>query len=296
MEHIKETITKIVGKKIQAIELVRQSREMGKQELAYNGRPFVLCGLPLRRPPKSQLVHERRNGDLFLEVVADPRYGLPFGQDRLIPILVSSIALKQGSPVVRFRSGAEILRTFGLPNSGKAYKRLLESFMRVMQSRISFGRKGRRLDIAHYEYFERMQLWNVKDDPNQPALDEQFDTVIHLSPKFWKDLQEHPIPLDMNIIRELSSAPGILDLYMWLTWRCGKTGESVQIPLFGEYGIAHQLGMADQAPRTLRQTLKRWLARIKVYWPDVPAELSKDGDHLTVKFGLNVLPKPGTIL
>ena len=59
---------------------------------------------------------------------------------------------------------------------------------------------------------------------------------------------------------------------MWLTWRCGKAGEPVEIPLFGEYGIAHQLGMADQAPRTLRQTLKRWLARIKVYWPDVPAE------------------------
>ena len=211
MEHIKETITKIAGKKIQAIELVRQSREVGKQELAYNGRPFVLCGLPLRRPPKSQLIHERRNGELFLEVVADPRYGLPFGQDRLIPILVSLDRLKAGKPCgpVPIRRGDPCEHSVS-QTAVRHTKDCSESFMRVMQSRISFGRKGRRLDIAHYEYFERMQLWNVKDDPNQPALDEQFDTVIHLSPKFLEGLEVHPIPLDMNVIRELSSAPGIL--------------------------------------------------------------------------------------
>ena len=109
--------------------------------------------------------------------------------------------------------------------------------MRVMQSRISFGRKGRRLDIAHYEYFERMQLWNVKDDPNQPALDEQFDTVIHLSPKFWKDLQEHPIPLDMNVIRELSAAPGILDLVHVADLALRQDRTSLwRSRFFGEYG------------------------------------------------------------
>ena len=81
---------------------------------------------------------------------------------------------------------------------------------------------------------------------------------------------------------------------MWLTWRCKKTGDPAYVPLFGEYGLANQLGMADQAPRTLRQTIKRWLTKIKAHWPDVPAELSENGDCLIVKHGLNVLPRLDT--
>ena len=57
--------------------MVREQRENGKQVIAYHARPFVLCGLPLRRPPAGQLVHRRQNGKFFLEVVAHPRFGLP---------------------------------------------------------------------------------------------------------------------------------------------------------------------------------------------------------------------------
>ena len=65
---------------------MREQREHGKQDLAFNARPFVLCGLPLRRPPSDQLTYLRRNGKFFLQLVAHPQYGMPYGQDRLIPI------------------------------------------------------------------------------------------------------------------------------------------------------------------------------------------------------------------
>ena len=74
------SITRQRLKQLDAIQLVREQRETGKQELAYHARPFVLCGLPLRRPPAGELVHRRQNGKFFLEVVAHPRYGLPFGR------------------------------------------------------------------------------------------------------------------------------------------------------------------------------------------------------------------------
>ncbi|HTG57949.1 MAG TPA: hypothetical protein VMG63_00840 [Terriglobia bacterium] len=38
-------ITKRTLKHLGAIQLVREQRETGKQELAYNARPFVLCGI-----------------------------------------------------------------------------------------------------------------------------------------------------------------------------------------------------------------------------------------------------------
>jgi hypothetical protein len=43
------SITKLRLKQLDAIQLVREQLESGKQELAYHAPPFVLCGLPLLR-------------------------------------------------------------------------------------------------------------------------------------------------------------------------------------------------------------------------------------------------------
>jgi len=44
--------------------------------LASPPRPFVLCGLPVRRPPSSDLVYERRNGFFTLQITGHPDFGL----------------------------------------------------------------------------------------------------------------------------------------------------------------------------------------------------------------------------
>jgi hypothetical protein len=60
---------------LHSITLVREQREKGRQEIGYHARPFVLCGIPLRRPPATELVHRRQNGKFFLEIVAHPHMG-----------------------------------------------------------------------------------------------------------------------------------------------------------------------------------------------------------------------------
>jgi hypothetical protein len=87
-----------------AVQLVRDKRERRTQEIGYNARPFVLCGLLLRQPPKDQLIYTRRNGNFLLEITAHPRFGLPYGQDQLIPIWLATLAIRQKSPTLRFDS------------------------------------------------------------------------------------------------------------------------------------------------------------------------------------------------
>jgi hypothetical protein len=70
-------ITKRRLKQLNLIQLIREQREQRKQELAFNARPFVLCGLPLRPVPKTQMLFNRRNGRFFLQIVAHPEFGLP---------------------------------------------------------------------------------------------------------------------------------------------------------------------------------------------------------------------------
>jgi hypothetical protein len=72
-------------RRAEAIQLVRLKRESCTQNLGFASRPFVLCGLPVKRPPKGVLLHERRNGQFLLQVTGHPTYGVPGGQDRLVP-------------------------------------------------------------------------------------------------------------------------------------------------------------------------------------------------------------------
>jgi len=112
-------ITKRRLKQLEAVQLIRQQRHKRTQDLAFHTRPFVLCGLPLRTLPKGQLLYTRRNGKFFLQITGHPQFGLPFGQDRLIPIWVATLALRQRSRTVRFNTAAEMLDFFRLFKDGK---------------------------------------------------------------------------------------------------------------------------------------------------------------------------------
>jgi len=118
-------------------------REQGAQTLAFSSRPFVLCGLPVRRLPKNQLLYERRNGRFVFQITGHPDFGVPFGQDRLVPIFLATLAVQQKNQVIRFRTAAEMLETFGMHTGGKEYLRLVEAFERVFGATIFFGTDAR---------------------------------------------------------------------------------------------------------------------------------------------------------
>jgi hypothetical protein len=52
---------------------------------------------------------------------------LPFGEDRIVPIFLATMAVRQRSQTIRFRTAAEMLDTFGMHKGGKEYRRLIGS-------------------------------------------------------------------------------------------------------------------------------------------------------------------------
>jgi hypothetical protein len=285
-------------RRIESIELVRQRREYGKQELAFNARPFVLCGLPIRRLPDGIYRYIRRNGRFRLEVTGDPEHGIPFGQDRLIPIWFATLAVRQKSRMVYFRSAAEILEEFDLPKDGPHYRRLVDGFKRVFKSTIYFGTEeslGRNKvwDSQRFHFFDRLRIWcsgSAAEDLVETTPDRN---VVSLSEAFWREIQAHPIPVDIRIIRELTNIPGCLDLYMWLCWRCHQARRTESIPLFGAFGLASQLGVTEYSrDRNFRKRLNEWLRLVHLYWPGCPAHLAPDGLALCVSKANGITPAP----
>jgi len=102
------------------IEQIRLKREQADQNLCFSSRPFVLCGLPVRRLPADQLLYERRNGQFVLHITGHPHYGVPFGQDRIVPIFLATMAVRQKSQTIRFHTASDMLETFGMHKGGKS--------------------------------------------------------------------------------------------------------------------------------------------------------------------------------
>jgi len=262
-------ITKRRLKQLEAIALIREQRNKGKQQLAYNARPFALCGIPLRRPRQQQLAYLRRNGKFFLEITGHPRFGLPYGQDRLIPIWIATLALQQRSRFVRFPSAAQMLEFFHLSKDGRHYRRIVEGFKRVFAATIFFGTEdnpegSQVTDCARFNFFEAMHLWFSAVGSEEPAA-HCAENSITLSEAFYEEISQHRIPVEREVVAALANAPGALDFYIWLVWKSWSVrGRATRIPLVGSCGLTDQLGNAQYAvERTFRLTISRWLRTVQ---------------------------------
>lgn len=274
----------------EGISLVRAKREEGNQVLAFTSRPFVMCGLPVRKPPKEQLLFERRNGGFLLQVTGHPEFGLPYGQDRLVPIFLATLAIRQKSQTVRFRSGAEMLDTFGMCKGGKEYRRLVEAFERIFGATIFFGSdrmKGtaKVVQRSRFNFLREARIWYGRDS-DQSVLSEEFENTVMLSDDFYNEIVAHPIPTDLEAVKVLSGAPAVLDLFMWLSYRSHIARQEERIPIFGQYGLVQQLGSAEYSrPRRFRVKLEQWLDTIRTLWPECTARISSDGETLLIRSG-----------
>jgi hypothetical protein len=192
--------------------------------------------------------------------------GIPFGQDRLVPIWVATLAVRQKSRVVHFATAAQMLDFFRLPKDGRHYRRIVQGFQRIFAATIFFGTgdqpEGNRvIDWQRFHFFDRMQLWfNSRDHLENPP-DGDLENTIILSKAFYKEIDAHRVPVEREVIAALANAPGILDFYLWLVWKSWTlNGKPPYISLLGPNRLDCQLGAKEySAERRFRQTLLSWV-------------------------------------
>ena len=209
-------------------------------------------------PAPGCLLHERRNGQFVLQVTGHPSYGLPWGQDRLVPIFLATLAIRQQTPRITFDSAAEMLDTFGMQQGGSQYRRLVAAFQRIFGATIFFGTDTQReraavVHRARFNFMSEARIWYSRD-PDQRLLPGDCQNMIVLSDEFYREILSHPIPTDLEAAKALSSSPAALDLFMWLSYRCftarGKGARSAIRRLrAGEPTRQHRLCPASEVPR-----------------------------------------------
>ena len=188
-----------------------------------------------------------------------------------------------------------MLDIFGMHKGGKEYRRLVGAFERIFGATIFFGTdiqmpKARVVHLARFAFLSEAQIWYNRS-PDQTVPSGHYENVVVLSEEFYREVLAHPIPTDLEAIKVLSGAPAVLDLFMWLCYRCYTSKGQESIPLFGNYGLASQLGSVEYSrPRRFRAMLDHWLEVVRALWPECPAQITPDGQAVKIDHATPVVP------
>jgi hypothetical protein len=100
--------------------------------------------------------------------------------------------------------------------------------------------------------------------------------------------------MDLEAARALSSSSSAQNLFTWLSYRCFVAKGEERVPLFGDWGLASQLGnTAYIRPRKFREKVEQWLDLFRTLWPECPGRISSDGSALIVAPASAILPGGG---
>ena len=287
-------------------------------QLGFMTRALVCATMPYK-DPKSK-VFERKNGDMTLTILAPN--GVPFGKyPRLfLSYLVTEAVAKRSNVVQLGDSLAQFMRnTLNVSSTGgkagtstlvsEQMRRLFTSMVSVQQMSKADGRgfsfenitlvqrgsisneDAKRVDAmaadAHgKESGEAGQLWLESRQGT-------WNSSIELTPQFFQECLETPVPIDMRAYRVLSDAPMAMDIYAWLTYRASYVKKATRaipwVSLQAQFGSG--LPFTDQGLRDFKKAFKRNLDVVRVVYPGINVDESSNANGLILQPSSTHIPK-----
>ena len=254
----------------QVDRLVRASET--DPDLGFMARLLVLCSLP-RSNPGNRLQYKRVNGPFTLYMTASGGNKLPFGNlPRLILAWVCSEAVRTQSRVlVLGKSLSDFMRKLDVySSSGEKHTRLRNQMKRLFGCTVSLIYEDEHgearvssLVADHAEFW-----WNERKPDECPL----WESKIELGEKFFNEIINHPVPLDMNTLTALKRSSLGLDLYLWLVYRTFPLRAPLRLTwrlLYSPFG-AHPAKASDKETiQNFRRKVLRELKKIKLAWPEL---------------------------
>ena len=238
----------------------------------FMARLMALCCLP-RANPGNRHQYKRVNGPFKLIMVAGADNKLPFGNlPRLLLAWVCTEAVRtQSRELVLGKSLSKFMRELGVYNSGGSPQtRLRNQMNRLFGCTVSLIYEGNSgFARVTSPVADKHEFWWNERKPDEPSL---WDSKIELGEKFFNEIINHPVPLDMNTLKALKRCSLGLDLYLWLTYRTFTLKRPVRITwrqLYRQFDANPTKTPDKQRIKFFRRKVLRELKKIKIAWPDV---------------------------
>jgi hypothetical protein len=201
-------------------------------------------------------------------------------QDSLLPIFLATLAVQHKNRTIRFRTAAEMLESFGMHASAKEYRRLVGAFERVFGTTIYFGTNtlfGRATMVqrCRFNFMREAQILVQSGTPSSanPLLGVREHHV--LSDEFYQELIANRLP---NV---LAASSAVLDLFMWLSYRCFTARGPSRYRYSGDFAPARQISIKDYSGASrFPGMVEQWLGTIRDSGPNArPGSRQTGSDH-----------------
>ncbi|MDU7788929.1 MAG: replication protein RepA [Corynebacterium sp.] len=290
--------------KLEAVkELARKQEHDAAQELlqaqdvGYTSKLFVQALFPYRKAENNERVVETAQG--IISVYS--RRGLPYGKyPRLIMAYIITRAVENAGRLKEGKIDEQEARRIPLGHSMNHFhkaigvlgrgtggatgnlKNIREQILRIAGSTITVeSDDGVHAQGSNTQILDGWNLWFDPRDPNQGSF---MESELVLTEKFFKHIAESPIPIDLNVLRQLTK-PRSMDIYIWLTlkqyWLAKNNRDS--------YTFTWEMMAANFATKTLttsaqwrdfRTDVKKAIQDILTIWPN--AGITADANGVTV--------------
>lgn len=300
---------------------IEQEDARSAGSLGFMTRALVSATMPYKDPKAK--VFERRNGDLTLTILAPN--GVPYGKypRLLLSYLVTEAVATRSNVVVLGDTLADFLKaSIGVRATGGAQgtqTRLSDQMQRLFTSIVSVGQRvtteqGRSFQFENITLVERgrlaesdmARLDNLQAEPaagaDAGAESElwrqvekgdagRWNSMVELTPRFFQECVETPVPIDLRAYKVLGEAPMAMDIYAWTTYRASYIRHPTRpIPwqvLQAQFGSG--LPFTEQGTRDFKKAFKRNLDLVRLVHHGLKVDETSNAS------GVVLLPSPTSV-
>jgi hypothetical protein len=119
------------------------------------------------------------------------------------------------------------------------------------------------------------ELWRRVDEGEAG----RWNSMIELTPRFYQECIETPVPLDLRAYKVLSDAPMAMDIYAWTTYRASYIKRpTLPIPwqvLQAQFGSG--CPFTEQGTRDFKKAFKRNLDLVRLVYPQLQVDETDGG-------------------
>ena len=254
--------------------------------LGFMARAMVQATLPHRKVAGSHF--QRRNGNFTLTLLAPPEPGLPYGSvPRLLLAWLTTEAVRTKQRELELGDSlSSFMRELSMvPTGGRwgSITRLKDQTGRLFGSTVSltYSDADKRAEKGFRLADESVLWWDPKT-PDQASL---WKSTVTLSEKFFAEVTERPVPVDMRALRALKKSSLALDIYTTLTHRASYLTKPSTVTWAG---LAGQFGSDYAELRDFKKTFIAELRKVSTVYAGVNVEVTDVG--LVIKPTLTQVP------
>lgn len=265
----KHPSNRAVDRLISSALAIEEQSALDADALGFMARAMVQATLPHRKVDGNEFV--RRNGSYTLTLLAPSSVGLPYGSiPRLLLAWLTTEAVQTKSREIELGdSMSSFMRELGLvPTGGRwgSITRLKDQTSRLFCSTVSasYSDAQKRAEMG-YRLADSSILWWDAKIPEQASL---WKSSVTLSEPFYREVVQHPVPVDMRALKALKQSPLALDLYLWLTYRMSYLDKPTTISW---EGLATQFGSNYADIKNFRAHFIKELQKVFAVYPAADA-------------------------